>query len=321
MQDRIVMMVMTWYDLYIVQSDFCHQFQSTIWLYHQRPWTLKQHLRLDHVVVQSWTSPRHLWSRLVLLRFCCKDCTPVQQRSCERDMRCFPKKTGFEKEKTNPWNACDQVCHNTCKSNDNSPVSKTENEEICHISCHHHAAKHADHEGALHLSKNFASIRIRSHVLKLTERFGKMTEMISRVIHGMVRFRACCDFEASLQEIICVYYHTQHSEVFSLTSSLKNCQVLQPFIFRLITVVRASATRALHTGLKDAIKKPDIARKKIIGTKLGTKAKTITATASLAPFGGWEGGHKYWNGDGKWCVCVCSICIYYITCIVCILYV
>mmetsp|Transcript_1829 Transcript_1829/g.3252 ORF Transcript_1829/g.3252 Transcript_1829/m.3252 type:complete len:200 (-) Transcript_1829:374-973(-) len=41
-----------------------------------------------------------------------------------------------------------------------------------------------------------------------------------------------------------------------------------------------SATRALHTGLRDAMKKPDIARRKIIGTKLGTKAKTITATAS-----------------------------------------
>ena len=43
---------------------------------------------------------------------------------------------------------------------------------------------------------------------------------------------------------------------------------------------RASATRALHTGLREAMKKPDIARRKIIGTKLGTKAKTITATAS-----------------------------------------
>ena len=42
----------------------------------------------------------------------------------------------------------------------------------------------------------------------------------------------------------------------------------------------ASATRALHTGLRDAMKKPDIARRKIIGMKLGTKAKTITATAS-----------------------------------------
>lgn len=75
-------------------------------------------------------------------------------------------------------------------------------------------------------------------------------------------------------------YHTQHSEVFSLTSSFKTmtkCSNL-PFIF--CFVVQASATRALHTGLRDAIKKPDIARKKIIGTKLGTKAKTITATAS-----------------------------------------
>lgn len=38
------------------------------------------------------------------------------------------------------------------------------------------------------------------------QRFWKMTGMVPRgLIHGMVCFRACFDFEASLQETMCVY--------------------------------------------------------------------------------------------------------------------
>lgn len=42
----------------------------------------------------------------------------------------------------------------------------------------------------------------------------------------------------------------------------------------------ASATRPLHTGRKEAMKKPDMARRKTMGTMLGTKDKTMMATAS-----------------------------------------